>query len=466
MQGQAIATRKVTQQQHRAFAEFSGDWNPMHMDPAAARRTQAGAPVVHGIHSLLWALDTLAQPVSSLKVKLLKWIYLDDPAQLITSPSGFDIQIQGAPVLTAQQQFAAEVPDEVPMLPPSRKQAVAPDKTPRHLSLTEMVGQKGAAWVASDEVAIKAFPTLSKIIGPRAVAELAATSYIVGMQAPGLNSTYSKLEVTLHPDPTATGLNWEVASIDERFRKARIAIKGAAIHGTIEAFVRQPPAEQATMEEVAARIAPTEFKGMTALIIGGSRGLGELTAKIVAAGGGHPLITWATGLNDAENVATQIRNWGGQADTLPYDVRTPAEPQLTRLPAQPTHLFYFATNPIFQPRYQVFSAKVLEDFLSFYVQGFYDLCTALLKVTPTLRAWYPSSVAVEQRPPGMTEYAMAKAAGELLCQDMNLQLPGFNVSQTRLPRLPTDQTAGILPVRSLDPLDILIPIVRERMSRP
>jgi acyl dehydratase len=39
------------------FAALSGDWNPMHMDPVAARRTQAGLPAVHGIHGLLWALE-------------------------------------------------------------------------------------------------------------------------------------------------------------------------------------------------------------------------------------------------------------------------------------------------------------------------------------------------------------------------------------------------------------------------
>ena len=31
----------------------------MHMDKVAARRTQAGAPVVHGVHLTLWTLDTL-----------------------------------------------------------------------------------------------------------------------------------------------------------------------------------------------------------------------------------------------------------------------------------------------------------------------------------------------------------------------------------------------------------------------
>ena len=46
---QILAFRVVDQALQERFAEFSGDRNPMHMDLVAARRTQAGAPVVHGV---------------------------------------------------------------------------------------------------------------------------------------------------------------------------------------------------------------------------------------------------------------------------------------------------------------------------------------------------------------------------------------------------------------------------------
>ncbi len=34
--------RRFTEHDQERFARFSGDWNPMHMDLIAARRTQAG----------------------------------------------------------------------------------------------------------------------------------------------------------------------------------------------------------------------------------------------------------------------------------------------------------------------------------------------------------------------------------------------------------------------------------------
>ena len=43
-----IASRAFTTMDQSLFARWSGDFNPLHMDPLAARRTQAGAPAIHG----------------------------------------------------------------------------------------------------------------------------------------------------------------------------------------------------------------------------------------------------------------------------------------------------------------------------------------------------------------------------------------------------------------------------------
>ena len=63
----ALGQRRFGIADQRRFADLSGDCNPMHMDPVAARRLLSGQLVVHGVHTLLAALEMLG-PDSELEV--------------------------------------------------------------------------------------------------------------------------------------------------------------------------------------------------------------------------------------------------------------------------------------------------------------------------------------------------------------------------------------------------------------
>lgn len=482
---QLVASRVVSSQLQEQFADLSGDRNPMHMDPIAARRTQAGLPVVHGVHTMLWALESLVtskyivSPLTRIRAKFTRWVHLGDEANLIlpvdeqADPKTLQVRVLDMPVLSAELSYG-EAESSEPSTPLVASPAM-PLSHPLDLSFEDMNERSGNAFTTTEETARRLFPAISAAIGSTAVAEIAACSYVVGMEAPGLHSMLSKLDLKIAKSSRSiavrTALRYVVASHDFRFRKARIAVTGQNITGEINVFVRVPPVAQVSMEEVAAYVKRSEFAGMRALIIGGSRGLGEVTAKLIAAGGGIATITYSLGKADAEEIARQIRDWGGDTDTLPYDVCKAPQSQLDALSQPPTHLFYFATNTIYKPKQGVFSLPVLQEFIQFYVRGFYDLCAALSEVDPKtasankrLVVFYPSTAFIEQRPPGMTEYAMAKAAGEQMCADMNRALPRLHVVTRRLQRLLTDQTAGVIPQRDLSAVLALLPVVREMQA--
>ena len=164
---------------------------------------------------------------------------------------------------------------------------------------------------------------------------------------------------------------------------------------------------------------------------------------------------------EAESVQQDIRNGGGLCDIMSFDARKPAAEQLENLESSPTHLYYFATNQIFRRADQLFSQPAFLNFCRFYVEGFYDTCMSLIAGGRVLRVLYPSSTALNERPAGMTEYAMAKAAGEALCQDMNRSIPGVRISVARLPRLVTDQTATTVAIETQSAIDVLLPLIRE-----
>jgi len=107
-----------------------------------------------------------------------------------------------------------------------------------------------------------------------------------------------------------------------------------------------------------------------------------------------------------------------------------------------------------------YSPQRLREFLDFYVDGFWDLIRFLHGRNRELSVFYPSTVYVAERPRGMTEYAMAKSAGELLCGTLNETLAPLRIHVSRLPRMATDQTASNLPAETQSALDTLLPLVR------
>ena len=151
------------------------------------------------------------------------------------------------------------------------------------------------------------FPYASSAIGSSRVTAIALLSTLVGMICPGLHSLFGGFAIDLvdnlrHQDR----VGFRVSGTDDRFGTVRISICGGGIQGSVQAFLRSPPISQASLSAIMNIVAPTEFAGSTTLIIGGSRGLGALTAKILAAGGGKVIVTYATGQEDAEALAAEI----------------------------------------------------------------------------------------------------------------------------------------------------------------
>jgi hypothetical protein len=86
-------------------------------------------------------------------------------------------------------------------------------------------------------------------------------------------------------------LGYAATKVDARFRSLQIDTSGSGAAGRLDAFSRPALPSQPGKTEISVRITGSPFAGQRSLVIGGSRGLGEVTARIVAAGGGRPVIT-------------------------------------------------------------------------------------------------------------------------------------------------------------------------------
>jgi hypothetical protein len=301
------------------------------------------------------------------------------------------------------------------------------------------------------------FPQLSAALPAWQVAALLATTRLVGMECPGLHSLYSAMNITF--DRVASGapeMNFHVESADPRFGLLRLAVRGPGFHGRLTAFVRPAPCRQAGIHELARLVERGEFAGQRAVVIGGSRGLGEVTAKLLAVGGAEVMVTYYCGKEDAEAVAAEIRAGGGQCRVVPFDATRPT-PVATMLP--PTHLYYFATPHIDSDKTVVFSSERFAEYCRYYVTGFVQTLLQVAQGAPTLEVLYPSTAFLDE-PAHMAEYCAAKAAGEEVCRQLASRLPAWHIQAPRLPRMLTDQNSGLLPVKTDAPEIVILPHLR------
>jgi len=253
---------------------------------------------------------------------------------------------------------------------------------------------------------------------------------------------------------------------DPRFSLFTVAFAGG-VHGELRAFLRPPPQLQTGAHEVAAQLLGHEFKGTRSLVIDGSRGLGEITAKIIAAGGGDVVLSYAIGREDAEAVAAHINAHDrGHCRIVHMDLRD-ASPGASDIdPSTLDAVYFFATPRIYARRRETFDRAAFAEFSGFYLQRLHEVCCWLDRTEREHRVtvYLPSTVFVSDRPKGMTEYAMAKAAAEVLADDLNRSLHHVTVVHSRLPRLATDQTASILEMSAESNFDAMLAVVRQVAS--
>lgn len=471
--------RKIyTHSDQIAFAEFSHDWNPLHMDAVRARRLVSGGQVVHGVNILLTALEFLAArdlaPKSMIRVRgefKLPVNLNEEVSFTLESISTTQVIVNaylGSVICTRMVLTSSREPGIAPAVPHEavrEARIAAGDVAPVVLSESQYLGYAATlAWTEINLPAVNAlYPQLVRSRGATFCHAFGMLSYVVGMVCPGLNSVFVSLDVAVAPDDEGSAqTGFHVSKFEDRIKLLELTVDQGPLLGTIRAFHRPPPVGQPAIGKVREFTREGEFAPLDSYVIGGSRGLGELVGKIIAAGGGRVTLGYAVGQEDAAAVCEEINaTLPGSCAIDRFNVMN-AELQ-EKAASLSTHnaVFYFATPVISKKVNTVFDPEVFRRFVDFYVHSFHSLCIALEKhATKRIDVFYPSTVFIEERPNGMTEYAMAKSAAEIMINDMNRSFNHVRIHVTRLPRLRSDQTNSFFPAKTEDNLEHMLKVVR------
>ena len=376
-----MTQRAFTSDDQLAFAKLSGDYNPLHMDPILARRLLFGRQVVHGLHALLWSLDhylkTRTQPLElrTVKANFQAGIGVGQTVNCIYNKQDehqVEMQLEIDKTLAVWIQITWNALRQHPTdnLPTTSQE---PEKC-RERSLDELAAASGNLALYLDKAsAVRLFPNLVRVLPPMQLAALLATTRLVGMECPGRHSIYSGLNLTFGPAGAGVPeLNYQVTACHKRLSLLLMDIEAPGMKGQIKTFLRPKPQGQAAFTEICREVESEEFSAQRALIIGGSRGLGEVAAKLLAAGGAEVIITYYHGQQDAQQIVEEIVSHGAKADYLPLNVLEPSQGLLNRVVnrSKPLYLYYFATPAIFGAAKGKFSSQRFTTFSEYYVTGF------------------------------------------------------------------------------------------------
>ena len=116
--------------------------------------------------------------------------------------------------------------------------------------------------------------------------------------------------------------------------------------GTATVLRRPRPVAQESLAGVARKVRPSALVGASALVVGGSRGIGEAGVKVFLAAGAMVTCTFRRGRSEAEALQAEAEAQGATLDIAPFDVLASAGlPAFRQAPF--THFIYCAAPPSF-----------------------------------------------------------------------------------------------------------------------
>jgi len=447
------------------FSAVSHDVNPLHTDSDYARRTPFGEPVVFGILGAIGALqhvpDRPGQALRTVSLLFLNPLFVGVPYRVsVTSDEAGDkIEIFDGKRRLMQCAFTYQQAAE-PIATPAAVEPTCSRTIPAEWEEADLTAGLRITGIFPPPDSLEPFMARwqlqKKGVSRSQIAALAWTSYLVGMEIPGKQAAYARLDMKLAPDIVNATLPYayEVAltSRDARFNllqlQADLRMGDTLVaHAQISAFLREA-SPLCKWEALTAWLSPSQrLQGKVALVIGGSRGLGSALVLALASQGCTVLLNYARSRSEAEDIRNSLPPMAGAVHLVEGDA-TDAEwcaRQSADLLQEYGGLDFLICNASPAIRPMDFTPDMVERLHRFIDQSLRLVTVPLANFMEPLklRSGRPiviSSIYTRTAPADFPHYVAAKSAIEGLCRALFTRDHPLHGMLIRPPKLLTDQT--------------------------
>jgi FkbH-like protein len=447
------------------FSAASHDRNPLHLSDEYARTTPFGRPVVFGILGVLAALSRLPddpggvlldvdvefrQPLSvGVRYRVETNRTAAGTHRLLVWDAG-----RLAVKMTVTQGAGSDLPRE-PTTSPTVARIEPVDRALDELEPGTAVSGSYAPSQPSFDRLLDRWDLDRKGLGRDRLAALLWSSYLIGMELPGRRALYWSLELRFAPGVPGNQPFTYAAAVARADPQLEFAEVDADLlsrgepwaHAKARAFVRREASTLASRARPAMGPASESHRGMVAVVIGGSRGLGAAIVQALAMNGCTVLATYLKSTEDADRVAASLADAPGTVEFIQGDAGDEAwcRDVLSRRVEQLGRLDILVCNAAPAIRPLGLSMDELARFQEFTATSLGLVAAPLAALLGPLSEHAGSCVLVSSSyvrtvPGDWPHYVAAKSAAEALIHWAAASHPQARFLVARPPRMLTDQT--------------------------
>tara|TARA_B100001564_G_C20648383_1_gene675604 strand:- start:23 stop:1483 length:1461 start_codon:yes stop_codon:yes gene_type:complete len=476
-----IGTKKYKAFDQNKFAKISKDFNPIHCNNIESRKSIFGGEIVHGVNILLTALNFLyknkkIEKPSQISCDFLKPLFLNQKTDFylnLKDRNALEILVKSKNLLTSKFTIILK---KINIERLNKKNLSAKTinqinkiNTNRIIDNKCLINNKNKYYQVNlkNFNLSKSFSNINYKFNTQEIKEILCLSYFVGMVCPGKNSILFKITINMNSSKISKNLNknkkilFHLLNFSKALNKLTINFSGL-IEGEIQCFKYLSPKITHIKDLKKFRLESKYVNNKKALIIGGSRGLGEVTSKYLAI---QKCVTYATynlGLNEIKKFKKEFHRFNYKIFFLKYDIENKKFITINKKKFKKIdYFFYFATPKILNTYLYKFDKILFNKYMNYYYRSFKNLCIELNRIAEKkIKIFYPSTIYINNNNQNFKEYTLAKKNSEFKIKKLEKKLNNIQIKIFRLPEMSTHQNIKILG-SDKNNLSLFIPFIKK-----